>query len=79
MKNLLYLMLFISMSCSAMRCGNVLVREGDYIDVMLTECGQADFVFKDVSVLGDRIVFIYTKDGRKNTVVTRDSKIEEIR
>lgn len=72
-------LLFISMSCSAMRCGNVLIREGDYIDKMLVYCVAPSLVYRDVSVLGDRVVYIYKRYSGRTVVITRDSKIEEIR
>lgn len=73
-----FMLVFIN-DALAMRCSNKLVRVGDYVSRMIRLCGQPDEVNRDVSIRGDRVVYIYHKNGRDNVIITRDNVIKEMR
>lgn len=77
-KFIIILLLAISFNSHALRCNKKLIQEGDYVYKMLRLCGQPAAVQKDVSVLGDRVVYVYERNGRTTYITTRDNVIKEI-
>lgn len=78
-KLLLILMLFMSTSVHALRCGNKLLLEGDDVYTMIQLCGEPAGYLRDVSIRGDRVVYIYKMDRKIVRIYTRDNIIERIR
>lgn len=63
----------------AMRCSRKLIQVGDYVSRMFNYCGQPRVVMRDVSVLGEHVVYSYEMNGRTKYITTKNNIIISMR
>lgn len=74
----LALITLLSTNAFALRCKGAIIDEGDYVNKVFEKCGIPNGMIRDESINGDRVVYLYKRNGVTVVISTRDGVVRDI-
>jgi len=74
----LALITLFSTNTFALRCKGAIIDTGDFITKMFEKCGVPNGMIRDESINGDRVVYLYKRNGVTIVISTRDGVVRDI-